>query len=386
MKNASDINGWLITTGRMLGDDQMIIDGYANALSAVGVPVNRITIAQRFANPLLAALAITWVPTGVTTRPIPRTMLATSAYKGSPFEYVQEHRTTLRRKLADLDPEKDHQAYLDQANAGATEYIALVLEFGDGSVHSCSFTTSEPGGFRDEQVRLIEETRHALASVLEPVTMRRSTGSLLQAYLGNGPAAEVIGGTIERGAHTVREAVVMITDLRQFTWMSENWTEVNLLSALDQYFEAVVGAVRAHDGDVLKFMGDGVLSIFVIDKERSRAEQSTSSINAARAATAALEDVNSLRRENNLPELAMGIGIDVGMVTYGNIGSPERLDFTVLGRAVNMASRVQDLCKVLGETTLVTTDVATESASDYRSRGHHEIRGVADTIEIYAVD
>ena len=131
MKNASDINGWLITTGRMLGDDQMIIDGYANALSAVGVPVNRITIAQRFANPLLAALAITWVPTGVTTRPIPRTMLATSAYKGSPFEYVQEHRTTLRRKLADLDPEKDHQAYLDQANAGATEYIALVLEFGD---------------------------------------------------------------------------------------------------------------------------------------------------------------------------------------------------------------------------------------------------------------
>lgn len=386
MKNAFDINSWLITTGRMLGNDQLILNGYARALLSAGVPVNRISIAQRFANPLLAALAITWAPTGVTTRPIPRTMLATSAYKGSPVEYVQEHRITLRRKLIDLDPEKDHQTYLDQANAGATEYIALVLDFSDGSTHSCSFTTSESGGFTNEQATLIEDTRHALASALEPATMRRSTSSLLQTYLGNGPAAEVVGGTIERGAHTVREAVVMITDLRQFTSMSENWTEVNLLTALDQYFEAVVSAVHANDGDVLKFMGDGVLSVFVIDKERSRAKQNANSINAARAAVAALGDANSLRRQNDLPELAMGIGVDVGKVTYGNIGSPERLDFTVLGRAVNVASRVQDLCKALEETILVTNSVVSEEASKYRSRGSHEIRGVADTIEIYAVN
>ena len=261
-----------------------------------------------------------------------------------------------------------------------------MLEFSDGSAHSCSFTTSQSSGFTDEQANIIWETRHALANALEPATMRRSTKSLLQAYLGDGPAAEVVGGTIERGARTEREAVVMITDLRQFTWMSENWTEADLLNALDQYFEVVVNAVREHKGDVLKFMGDGVLSIFVIDKENSREERNISAINAARLATANLTEVNAQREGVGLAKLSMGIGVDVGSVTYGNIGSPDRLDFTVLGRAVNMASRVQDLCKVLKEPILLTEAVAVYQHCNLRSFGRQETRGVSDPVEIFAVD
>ena len=386
MKNTSDINHWLINSGRLLGDDQAIVRSYADTLLAAGVPITRLNIAQRFANPLLAAMAIIWTSEGTKSVPIPKTMLSTNAYRGSPFEYVQKNRTLLRKKLADLDPAKDHATYLEQASAGATEYLALVLEFSDGSAHSCSFTTSQSSGFTDEQANIIWETRHALANALEPATMRRSTKSLLQAYLGDGPAAEVVGGTIERGARTEREAVVMITDLRQFTWMSENWTEADLLNALDQYFEVVVNAVREHKGDVLKFMGDGVLSIFVIDKENSREERNISAINAARLATANLTEVNAQREGVGLAKLSMGIGVDVGSVTYGNIGSPDRLDFTVLGRAVNMASRVQDLCKVLKEPILLTEAVAVYQHCNLRSFGRQEIRGVSDPVEIFAVD
>ncbi|MEM9435391.1 MAG: adenylate/guanylate cyclase domain-containing protein, partial [Pseudomonadota bacterium] len=368
-QSALEVSQWLLRTGRMAGDDSDIINAYAGAMLDAGVPITRMNIALRFANPLLAAVAIIWTPEKTQSRPIPRTMLSSSAYRGSPFEYVQENRTLLRRKLTGLDPEQDHATYLEQAAAGATEYLALVLEFGDGSAHSCSFTTSEPRGFTDEQAQIIWETRHALATALEPATMRRTTSSLLQTYLGDGPAKEVAGGTIERGAHAYREAVVMITDLRQFTWMSENWEEAKLLTALDQYFETVVGAVHGQGGDVLKFMGDGVLSIFVIDEDHPRDQQVNCAIKAARVAITGLSDVNVHRRNIGLTDLAMGIGLDVGSVTYGNIGSPDRLDFTVLGSAVNKASRIQDLCKALKEPILITPAVVAHSIDDFRSLG-----------------
>lgn len=261
----------------------------------------------------------------------------------------------------------------------------MLLTYGDGSQNGCTFVTDNSNGFQAEHVDLIQKTGVGLACALEPVTMRKSTESLLRTYIGVGPARAVCKGTIKRGKSTVVEAVVVFTDLRGFTTISETWKEADLIAALNGYFDAVVQAIIDNGGDVLKFMGDGILSTFTIDETNSREAQCRKAVDAVRASVSSLEDLNQDRRKKDLEILSMGTGINVGSVTYGNIGSPGRLDFTVLGPAVNIASRVQDLCKTLNETVLATEPVASSLPGTFEDRGNHSLRGVSEPIKLFAI-
>lgn len=386
MSEVQEITEWLLQEGRFLADDSAIVAEYAIRMRKAGVPIERVNIAQRFANPLLVARGVIWTETETRAYTVSRDMLTSSAFKGSPFEYIQQHRVTLRKKLDNIDRGVDHATYIDQAEAGATEFMALVLEFGDGSTHSSSFTTKQPGGFTDQQAGAIEDTRHALAASLEPITMRRSSASLLTTYLGRGPAASVLDGTIQRGENREREAVVMISDLRGFTAMSDSLPAREVLQSLDQYFEAVVEAVHDAGGDVLKFMGDGILSMFPIDAYQNKTACCDAAIQSARGSVEALSNVNQKRSaDGNLP-LAMGIGLDLGTVIYGNIGTLDRLDFTVLGGAVNTASRVQDLCKKVGVPFLMTRRVVDPSSFVRQSKGTHDLRGLDESLEVFTAE
>lgn len=385
MLEANGTIDWLICEGRLLADDAAILKGYALRMREAGIPLDRVNVAQRFANPLLVARGTIWTETETQAYTVSREMLATAAFKDSPFDYIQQHRVTLRKKLDQVDRAVDHATYVERAEAGATEFMAFVLEFSDGSTHSSSFTTREPGGFTDRQAAAIEATRHALAAALEPISMRWSSASLLTTYLGDGPAASVLNGTIQRGENWEREAVVMISDLRGFTAMSDNWPPQEVLHALDHYFEAVVKAVHSAGGDVLKFMGDGILSIFPTDEFDSRSRCCDAAISAANAAVDALFAVNQKRLATSRSPLEMGIGLDLGPVTYGNIGTLERLDFTVLGGAVNVASRVQDLCKVIGVPILMTGRLKDLSTLRLEDKGTHNVRGVSTDIDVYTV-
>ena len=191
-----------------------------------------------------------------------------------------------------------------------------------------------------QHLEMIEAALPALSCALEPVTMRKSSKGLLRTYLGDGPSEAVWNGTIKRGERTTIEAVVMFCDLRGFTAMSDNATEEQVFEALNGYFDLVVQSVEDHGGDVLKFMGDGILSIFPISDGVERAAQCRNAARAAQDALAGLDALNVNRKEAGQPPLEFGVGINVGQVSYGNIGSPGRLDFTVLGGAVNVASRI----------------------------------------------
>jgi adenylate cyclase len=177
-----------------------------------------------------------------------------------------------------------------------------------------------------------------LSSALEPMTMRKSTRSLLRTYLGDGPSEAVWNGTIKRGERRTLDAVVMFSDLRGFTAFSENSTEEQIFNALDGYFEVVVNAVEEMGGDVLKFMGDGILSIFAISSPAQHNQKCRQAALAARSVLSGLASLNEVRANEANSQLEVGIGINAGRVSYGNIGSPGRLDFTVLGAAVNVAS------------------------------------------------
>ncbi|MCP5000085.1 MAG: adenylate/guanylate cyclase domain-containing protein [Hyphomicrobiales bacterium] len=385
MSASNDINAWLIDEGRRLGEAKAIVDGYSARLVRAGVPLSRANIAQRFANPLLVAWGIVRTPKETTKYEVARSTLDTTSYIGGPFEYVMTKRKPLHKSLTGLNRETEHSAYVELADGGGTDLYAHLLHYGDGSAHGGTFVSNDPDGFQERHLELIHETRHGLASAMEPVAMRSSTASLLQTYLGNGPALAVREGTIQRGEHAALEAVVMFGDLRGFTKKTETWSEAALLAALNGYFDVVVQAVEANGGDVLKFMGDGILSIFPIDEANSRENCCRNAANAPQTAIASLNVLNVERQDGGEETLAMGMGINLGPVTYGNIGSPDRLDFTVLGSAVNVASRVQDLCKTVGEPVLATEQVALCIPDSFSLQGSHSVRGVAEPIEVFAL-
>ena len=384
MNSSQCIVEWLISEARELGQGSAIVDGYARRLIEAGVPLSRANIAQRFANPLLVAWGVVWTPENSTEYDVTHAMLDTDSYVGSPFEYVLTKEKPLHKSLLNLERDTEHSSYLELADDGGKDLYANFLRYGDGSKNGCTYVTNTDEGFSQQHIRLIQDTACGLASAMEPVTMRRSTESLLRAYIGDGPAAAVNEGTIRRGEHTSLDAVVIFTDLRGFTSKSEKWTDAELLKALNGYFDVVVHAVESCGGDVLKFMGDGILSVFTIDNQHPIEAQCRMAIEAARVALAGLDDLNRERIAVSEEQLSMGVGINAGLVTYGNIGSPDRLDFTVLGSAVNVASRVQDLCKVLDKSVLTTQTVASHWPEEFSDLGSHVVRGVSEPVHIFA--
>lgn len=383
MDAIDDLNRWMMTEGRCSDDPMKVVAHFCSTLIESGVPLWRANISQRFANPLLLAWGVIWTPDGTEIYDVTHARMLTTDYIGSGFEYIFQNQRPLHKSLRDLDPETEHLSYLEFADAGGTDYYATLLDYGDRSQHGCTFTSQSLDGFSPQHLEMIESAKPGLASAMEPMTMRKSSKSLLRTYLGDGPCEAVWNGTIQRGERTTLEAVVMFSDLRGFTALSDNSSESEVFDALNGYFDVVVQSVEEMGGDVLKFMGDGILSIFPIQANANRAHQCQQAALAARGVLAGLAALNDRRVEAGKKPLDIGIGINVGQVSYGNIGSPGRLDFTVLGGAVNIASRIEGLTKSIGHRVLATTALAETNPKLFTACGTHEVRGIAHPIDLF---
>ena len=381
MPEIDQLNQWLISEGRLLGDEIEIVKGYCEGLVQLGVPLARARIAQNYSNPLLSAWGIIWTPDEARRYTVPTTVLSTDAWRGSPFEFVVTQRRPLRKRLLGLNLEAEHPVYTELAQAGATDFLAIPLEHGNGSVQGTSFTSNAETGFSDVHIEYIEGSRYALAAALEPIAMRHSQKSLLQTYLGYGPAEEIGQGHIKRGEHRTVSAAILLADLRGFTEKAQAWPEAQLLDMMGEYFEMVVSPIQEMGGDVLKFMGDGILAVF--NKKNSDEDACRSAVKAAVQSLANLKNYNEAALREGREPIEFVTGIDFGQVTFGNIGSPDRLDFTVVGQAVNVASRVQGLCKELGEQILITSDVSRHLGGTVQSVGFHSVRGLPQDLEVF---
>jgi adenylate cyclase len=344
-----NLASWLAGPARVSLTPVEIVAQTCERLVHGGIPLWRVRLGQRLANPLIGAWGIIWVRgAGAEEYTIPRTVLATSSYTGSPFEHVVKTRTRFRHSLQHLDPAHDHPVLFELAAAGSTDYLALPITYGDGSVQGAAFTTDHSSGFSPKDVALIEELSPFLAAALEPAAMRRSTESLLQTYLGDGPAKRIAAGAIRRGDQVEIEAAVLLTDLRGYTALAEQLAPDQLLERLDQYLEVIVEAVRAEHGDVLKFIGDGVLSIFSVNAG-GRKEACARARRALEAALLKAAEVGNIHFVGCL---------HAGPVTYGNIGSVDRLDFTVVGPTVNLISRLEAVAKSMNQIAICSGEVA----------------------------
>jgi adenylate cyclase len=246
-----------------------------------------------------------------------------------------------------------------------------------------TFATDRPGGFEDAHIAALSQLLPVLALVSEIRVKNRLARTLLETYVGSHASELILAGATRRGTGTTVRAAILICDLRDFTRISDNWPRDDVIDLLNGYFDAMSEPIERHGGEILKFIGDGLLAIFPLS-EPSACANLLRAVSEARLAMVALNQKNG--EESSRAPLNYGIGVHVGDVMYGNIGSRTRLDFTVIGPAVNMASRLETLTKQLGKPVLLSRAFAdfVKGEFDLERVGEYPVRGFNDPIELFA--
>jgi len=313
----------------------------------------------------------------------PHGIQSTGMYQGSPFRALNEGETCIRRRLTGPEANLDSTEMEEFRELGATDYLAMALQRSDGGINRCSFATDQKGGFTDAQIARLDYLRPYVSIMAEVHGRARMTRTLLDLYLGTNAGPRIYGGQVKRGEGTVIHSVLFISDLRGFTKLSEELELTQITAVLNDYFEAIIGPVQAHGGEVLKMIGDGVLASFPIDKESETGDVCERAQDAAELAIANLRILNRRRGRENEPPLNCGIGLHVGDALYGNVGAHDRLDFTVIGPAVNLCARLESLAGRLGEQIICSADFASHSPTALKSVGFHELKNVNGAAEAF---
>jgi adenylate cyclase len=304
-------------------------------------------------------------------------------YMRSPIKIIHEGADGLRRKL-EGDRPLDFPILDDLRAAGATDYAGMALKFSDGTRHFISWATSQPGGFTPEELRHLDDLTPLICLRLELEHARRVTQQILTTYLGDDAARKVISGDVRRAAGEEIHCVIFYCDLRGFTRMTEDLGANDVIKALGAYYDAVSGPVRTRGGDILKMIGDGMLAVFPFRDGLDAARAAAEALDAAKEARDGLASIPEDTLPAGVGALAAGFALHAGQVTFGNVGSRERLDFTVIGPAVNEAVRIENLTKILGRSILLTEQFAHLLPPETtRSLGFHALRGVRDPREIF---
>jgi adenylate cyclase len=253
-----------------------------------------------------------------------------------------------------------------------------------GTNHEVEWLANGPAEFTPEQRRYLEIISLAMAAPLQVVIGREATRSLLRAYLGRRSADRVLGGTVRRGFGEMIDAVIWISDLRDFTLLSAMLSPEQVITALNDCCARLVGAIHPFGGEVLKFIGDGLLAIFPLAPQGTKAA-CAAAVSAVRAARQGMALLDEQRVRSGLPPLPFGVALHLGAVMYGNIGAPDRLDFTAIGSAVNVTSRIEELCRRLGCPVLISDAVATESSEPLAPMGRHPMRGIKEPVTLFTL-
>jgi adenylate cyclase len=349
------------------------------------LPVWRGSLALEVLHPEVSGWLHVWQDENVTVRESDRATAATSAsYLNSPTKIVDDTERPFRRRLARPCPEMPLMEELREA--GGTDYFMVPLPFIDRSrTAAVSFSTRQDGGFTDADLAALHFAADLLGPYVERHVLRRIAVDLLDTYVGPHTGSRIIEGRIERGQVERIEAALWFTDLRGFTRFSEETLLTEVLASLNAWFEIMVEVIEAGGGEVSKFIGDAVLAVFPIGATRDRRQACRDAFAAAQAFGQRTDVANGERiRQGRMP-LAFGLALHCGEVAYGNVGAPRRLDFTVMGPAVNRASRLLDLAKRLQRRMVVSGVVAECIDAPLVDLGLHDLRDVPEAQEVFTL-
>ncbi len=364
-------------------------------LNASGMPVSRLRVIIRTTHPQVAATAYRWDLGDEEVEKIEISYEDTidEKYTASPIASIFEGRGGVRREISSDPADDDFPVLADLRSDGVTDYAAMPMRFSDGQINAITIATRDPDGFSTEHLGWLHEILPALARYYEVHARQRAAMSLMQTFLGAHTGRQVIEGRIRRGDGEDIHAVIWFSDLRNSTPIAEQLGRDAFLKHLNHFFDCMAGAVLENGGEVLRFVGDAVLAIFPI--AQTACQRKCSSVGASdaarRAASAAREvarriaEANEICKSEKRPAFDYGIGLHVGDVTYGNIGTASRLEFTVIGTAANEASRVEGMTKELGLPVVVSKTFAALNGCGVKSLGTHRLRGVGEPVELFTL-
>jgi adenylate cyclase len=361
-------------------------DEFAWRMLAAGFPLLRTTFHLRTLHPqYLGATFVWWQTTGQTVQTfVTHEAQDLYGHEDNPVRRVLVGGETLRRRVDVADDELDFPILHDLKAAGATDYFALPVKSSFGTNYMVTYVTDRIGGFTAQEISDLKRVTRRLPLLADLRNHRRIASNILNAYLGPKTGPKVLAGQIRRGAGEEITAVLWSSDLRGFTERSDRLAGSQVIAMLNALFDAQAQAIAAHGGEILKFIGDGLLAIFPIEHADNAATAARCALDAAMQAVEAARGLMPDPPLVDEPPLEIVVALHIGTVIYGNIGAADRLDFTVIGPAVNLVSRIESVAKVLNLPIVVSDDFARAYGEPLRPLGRHQLRGLAAPHDLFA--
>jgi adenylate cyclase len=391
----NELAEWVTQAGLIGRTESELMAGFCRRLAAGGVPLARALVVLDTLHPIYEGRAFRWradVSETIEVLDYGRTNEGEAAelWRRSPFFHLlQTGGTEMRRCLAAGDP-ADFPAIAQARDEGATDYLVFVHRFaaegviGEMDCVYSAWSSDAPDGFAGDDVTALRRLAPFLKLAVKSAALARIAGTLAETYLGRDAGRRVMSGRIVRGVAEKIGAVLWYSDLHGYTQISDNSPPEQIIPLLNDYAEVVVSAVHGHGGDVLKLVGDGTLAIFPAD---NREEACLGALAAAVGMRDGVVELNGKRAAAGLPTTQVYLALHVGDVFYGNIGSKDRLDFTIVGPAVNEVSRILALSRSVEQDVLLSASFANALGSAMRRRlvsiGRYALRGVAQPQELF---
>ena len=377
-KKAQALCTYLLGDGRLQRDGSGASAGLCERLVDAGLPLDRYASIIRILHSTQIAMVQFWEPgVGLSDVAIPYKSAMDDAYRSSPPAFAHEHGAWLGFDPNEI-PVGQFDIVSELREAGFQHYICAPVRLANGMEDSFSFATKSASGFSAEDIALLRATFPAISACHEILVLERILKEVTRMYVGEEPHKRILSGDVHRGEVTRIEAAILFADMRGFTSLTADMAAEDVTALLNSYFDCIVPAIEEQGGEVLKFMGDGVLAIF--REERGAGDA------CKRALTAAREGLGSVatRNETADPGFEVGMALHYGNVAFGNIGSGRRLDYTVVGRDVNLASRIATLCGALDARLLVSEGFRDLlEPGDFRSAGRHTMKGFSEPMAIF---
>ena len=386
----------------------LLLDSYCRFLNSQNFGIRRCNLATETVHPLMHNTRHVWFDRATDPGPInPAVVVERQQYElgasmidevyfnsgsqrnpqflASPF-FVVEEKGELHEAILPAGEPQPFPVFDDLAALGCTDYFGSVLNNFSGMLQKIGLATDRSGGFGESGADELRDSLRFLTLLLNTVVESNTKKTLARVYVGQDPGRRVCEGMIHRGEVVSIEAAIWFSDLRDFTATGEGLTAEQLIERLNNYFEIIAGSIHAAGGEVLKYIGDAVLAIFPVEEGRGRSAACAAAIAALRDAERRLCELNRRTADLGEPEFAHGVGLHVGTTSYGNIGGRERLDFTVIGRAVNIASRIEGQCRPMGASALCSAEFLELAELPARPLGRFDLKGVSGQVELHMIE
>jgi len=376
---------WLNSGAHSVTQSGPLLGELCERLVAGGLPLWRVGIFVRTLHPDVLGRNFIWrLGAEVVAGSAAFDVEQSPEFRSSPLAIVFAQGVEVRHRL-DNAAAGHFPVYDDMRAEGVTDYIALPLLFVDGSVHASSWTTKQPGGFTDEQLAGLRAVIAPLARLAEIIGLRLTASVLLDTYVGNRAGERILAGQIRRGHTETMHTVIWLSDLRGFTPLSDRLPAETVVEVLNRYFDCQVGPIRQHGGEVLKFMGDGLLAVFpIVEGAGDSAEVCDRVMQAARETRTNIAALKYADADHVIDSFRFGLALHVGKVLYGNIGGGNRLDFTCIGPAVNLAARLEKVAARLHRTIVASAEFA-RTSSGWSDLGEFPIAGFSKQQRVYGL-